>query len=77
MDRQEQVEEDIKEVWHLERDLAKDNAPGISSASSSSKVQPTHFIKATSGSPFIAIRSCHALFRGSFPWPDIFPERHC
>lgn len=27
MDRQEQVEEDIKEVWHLERDLAKDNAP--------------------------------------------------
>ncbi|MBL0459391.1 Tim44 domain-containing protein [Aeromonas enteropelogenes] len=27
MDRQEQVEEDIKEVWHLERDLAKNNAP--------------------------------------------------
>ena len=27
MDRQEQVEEDIKEVWHLERNLAKDNAP--------------------------------------------------
>ncbi|MCF3098360.1 Tim44 domain-containing protein [Aeromonas australiensis] len=27
MDRQEQVEEDIQEVWHLERDLAKDNAP--------------------------------------------------
>ncbi|HAT04226.1 MAG TPA: preprotein translocase subunit Tim44 [Aeromonas salmonicida] len=27
MDRQEQVEEDIKEVWHLERNLTKDNAP--------------------------------------------------
>ena len=27
MDRQEQLEEDIKEVWHLERDLAKNNAP--------------------------------------------------
>lgn len=27
MDRQEQVEEDIKEVWHLERNLAKAGAP--------------------------------------------------
>ncbi|PJG58357.1 Tim44 domain-containing protein [Aeromonas cavernicola] len=27
MDRQEQVEEDIKEVWHLERNIAQQDAP--------------------------------------------------
>ena len=42
MDRQEQVEEDIKEVWHLERNLAKRQCPWhIDSVSSSCKHHPS------------------------------------